>query len=141
MDSWIRGGEEYRPAIQRITRRISGSADQPADQRISPADQRISGSAQRISGSAQRINGSADHPSGSADQRISPADRRISGSAQRIGGSADQPSGSADQRIRQPSDHKSLERGKSQTKLSSQLLCMVTFLHHYTVNVPFTCAE
>eukprot|EP00435_Cladocopium_sp_Y103_P038560 s2782_g10.t1 len=64
----------------------SGSADQPADQRISgsadqPANQRISGSA-----------------SGSADQRIS---QRISGSAdqrssQRISGSA---SGSADQRI------------------------------------------
>ena len=62
---------------QRITRRISGSADQ----RISPwMNQR-----------SQRINGSADH---SADQRISPwisgargsTDRRIS----RAGGSADQ---------------------------------------------------
>ena len=104
------------PLVWISARRISGSADQPADQRISgsasgsadqPADQRISGSA---SGSAdqpadQRISGSA---SGSAHQ---PADQRISGSAsgsadQRTSGSADQRisqriSGSADQRISQ----------------------------------------
>ena len=74
------------PLVWISAHRMTASADQQADQRISGS---ASGSAsrsddQRIS---QRISGSA---SGSADQRIS--------------GSA---SGSADQRIRQPDDHKS----------------------------------
>ena len=103
------------PGHQRISQRISGSADQPsgsadqwmrepADQRISP---RIGGSADQPSGSAHprishywisgargsrspRIYRSADH---SADQRISPWMNQRS---QRINGSADH---SADQRI------------------------------------------
>ena len=102
------------PGHQRISQRISGSADQwmrePADQRISPriggsADQRISPADQRIRGSViigsaepadrgargstdqritRRISGSADQ---SLDESAEPADQRISGS---LGGSADQ---------------------------------------------------
>ena len=90
-----------------------GSADQPADRRISGSAQRISASADQslldqrspriaepadlqISGS---LGGSADQ---SLDESAEPADQRISGS---LSGSADQRMGSRSPRINGSADH------------------------------------